>query len=533
MVIEVRVDNRQSSSGESPHILLERWTLTWYRSGRTGLDAWIGTTDTEKMIMLMMRRVALSSRLTQVTSLHKRSSPSQYEICYRIAPGPSTLHFGAADKTREVIFHGHIGHTAWHINNNASLAFTLNYRVNSWTPRSQPHLISAIPIIDNYQGGASSSHHSLSPSPLNTAPIASNAPRSGHYQSLSHGYGANPLAGQAHSLGNPPSHLANMVKSPSNPRVAQSPTGTSHSPLGPTRATSPGVPSGMSPAYAPFGAQPDDEYAAMPPQSPYRPMVPSGSHNNLYNPEPVGTAQYSASMPKPSSFDQYMATNRHGPSPSDLPSPRSYNQSPHHQSPQDRVPGSSPPGTDSRPVRMRSSSSSASLIAAGASTSISPYRMDSSIMTKSPPSQPVGLPLDMMGPPARTPSSSRVGPPIAFGNQPITTALATAGSRSSGVIQPFISSGLGNSASLVGSNPSPGTPLIDSATGDRTGSLSNLRHSLHLFQSLSHLPLPPGLVAELEAIAIRPLLQFEPKPYVDNLMGELRAFVLPADAPKR
>lgn len=464
MVLEVFVNNKQASPGEMQEILLERWQLTWHRMGRTGVQAWTGLHDNniDKTLVAMLRRVALSARLTQTMHLLKKAISSQYEIEYRILQSASTLHFGATDDRQTVIFHGHEGHLWWHINNHTSFSFTMAFRSNPWTPRSLPTHISPMAIINDYNPNAASSSPSTGAitgtSPAAQVPISSSAPR---YQPQTSQSPVHMFHQQQHQ---PPPHSAHL------PPVRSGVSDLGHH---------------VRPAFPLDG----DDYAANPLPHPVR--SPSGLiHEAYFRPSEKGNererpgegpfAAISTSLPKTSPPHGMGLPLHHSPgnagttgayvTPAGLPgeglSPRGGSMgtgfvsfggpshAPHapyapnsassggHPNPfahamgtspkypsqlgsvlgnsPDRVPGSSPPASSDRPVRTRSASNSASQILSSASTSISPYRVDlTSTMAKSPPSHQVGLPLDMIGPgtgPARPPSSGKL--PISFGASP-------------------------------------------------------------------------------------------------------------------
>ena len=449
LVIEVYVNNKQASAGEVQDVLLERWQLKYYATSFTGSEVWTGWMNSvETTLNSMMRRVAVSARMTQVLRLLKKATSTQYEVKYKILSTASTLYFGPTDDAVSVIFHGHapaggLTHKYWSMGKNATLSFIMTYRKNAWNPRTMPTHIgqAALKIIDDYMPGGSFSPVAAAAPLFQGSPLpqaSSSAPRlhSPHLPPLPH-----------HHL----AHQPPLLPQQHHPQQAQ------HQRVGSAGLRSPPPPPGEF-----------NDYSAAPPQasssssgamhSAYFGDIPSnmggGSSNVLFtHGAPTTSPPYASSLPKHSYLaamaDQQGYTHSsplHGPT-SDPTAARAGGNtaaaatgtSPHTrpgQSPTDRVPGTSPTSDDPRPIRVRSSSTSASPLIG--STSISPYRADlSATLAKSPPTHSV-LPLDMMGPPVRAPSSGRLSG--FFGSvAPITTTLTNRGG-SQGPASPFAAS---------------------------------------------------------------------------------------------
>lgn len=210
----------------------------------------------------------------------------------------------------------------------------------------------------------------------------------------------------------------------------------------------------------------------------------------------------------------------------------------------DRVPGSSPPTSSDRPQRIRSSSTSTSQILSGASTSISPYRVDlTSTMTKSPPTHNIGLPMDMIGP-ARPPSSGKL--PITFGGNPsqmgpaqshlspvvgttsstpVTTSILQANNSSSPIYRitsPYISSSNSFNPELSG---------VSLEESQRTGSWVAEEGWNSVIKKSPNLP--PTVLRETPFISASPYLTFEKKSFdeVVKKFNEIAHFVPPSLKP--
>lgn len=394
MVIEVYVHSRRvSAPGETEDLLLERWNLQWYRSSRTGEMVWTGWSHSpiEKTIVVMLRRVAVTSRATQLTRLFKKAGyGEQFELCYKITQRPSTLHFGPTDATKEIIFHGHKGHMYLHVGNQCSLSFSLSYRHNLWTPPTLPTHIAPMTILDNYVSRSATPpqhEHSSIAQPSSSAPRSSTRLNTG------------PLPSSAS-----PSHIT--ITPPYQPGAASSHAHPSQH----YRQHS-----GGSHSY-----QPTSGYTGSLERrpTPHLHHPPSSQSPEL---DEYSIRLQPTSLPRQEYLEQHYHNLHHPSAHPDPISPRSLTGgSSGHASPsllgQSPAPGTSPSDSSfMRPVRGRSTSTSASQILG--STSISPYRIDlNSTMARSPPMPTVGsasnqgLPLDMIGPSGgRIPSSSSIG----------------------------------------------------------------------------------------------------------------------------
>lgn len=410
MVIEVYVNNRLiSSPGETESLLIERWNLQWYRTPRTGEAAWAGWSRTpiEKTIVGMLRRVAISSRVTQISRLMKRNGyGEQFDVRYKIIQKPSTLHFGPTDVTKDVIFHGHKGHMYLDMGNQCSLSFFLSYRHNLWTPPTLPTHIAPITILDNYVSRSATPPNQQHAMPYDNNNPSTVVPSSSAPKLTS---GRTPTSVMPSSSS--PSHITITPPHHGGGAMSSHPAGTSSSYQSHHQHHHQRHPSGGShtPTIGSLG----------------RPTVhlhhpPSSQSPDL---DEYSVRLGTTSLPRQEYLEQHYRDLHQPTAHQDHPtSPRSLTGGSGHASPsflgQSPVPGTSPSPSDSsfmRPVRGRSTSASASQILG--STSISPYRIDlNSTMARSPPMPSIGsannntgLPLDMIGPSAgRYPSGTSI-----------------------------------------------------------------------------------------------------------------------------
>lgn len=580
MVIEVYVNNKQATESEVKELLMERWQLQWHRRETTGVEAWTGWMNSaEKTANLMMRRVALSSRMTQVMGLLKRASTSQYEVCYRISQTASTLYFGPTDETATIIFHGHAGHRWWHINSQASLSFTLTYRRNPWVPRSLPTHISGAAIFDDYihtSATASSYTDSAAASPLSPPPTGHYMPSSSvpnpTITSRTHAPGAvhaSPHQAPLYASNTPPNlshHQQPYYSQYPRQQNQQPPTGATRFPSTSPPTRQPPTTAEPSSSNSPYASSDvGDDYAALPPQSRGPPIQPAQQ-----SPSSAGMAAspppFSSSLPKQSywgntaNVDGNAATGTmagqtgtshlsFGPSSPRTPFPTTTaNAATLATSPTGgsnirndfktgapAVPGSSPTSDVSpRPVRVRSSSSSMSQLLG--STSISPYRVDlNTTMGKSPPTHQLPLPMDMIGGPSSRPSSA-ARLPTPSPSTPIPSATAAAA----------------NTTTTAGHTPTIRTittstsPWTHSAHGDfpnhaTSPSSSSYISDAHKYYDLAleydytnvlgthGALLPPTAREETPLIARLPTLSHDhaPPQYVFNLYREILSFTVP------
>lgn len=519
-------------SSEQEELLMERWHMTWHRKGQNGPDAWTGwAANATKTAMVMMRRVAVNSRITQVTRLQKKTGLGMtYSLHYQVLQSPSNRRFAQRADLAKVTFHGHEGHQYWHISDQASVSFTLSYMKDPWNPPTLPAHIGSQAIVDDYRGNTSSmTPPHVSPLPYtHQPPPSSSAP----FPNVS-GPVFNPLHHQS------PLQAHQSLQSPYSPlqhnHPHQSPQHQPYQapPYSPAIGSSPhfaitppyNAPAGSDPSHRPHhrqhsGGTPlsDQIGSRLPSHSSISSPYPPHSPEDDYSARPPSLSRLPLQHPPPSAYSPHSGEDMHsprslgsaggaGPFASRLGggagSLTALGTSPLGLSPDMRVPGTSPSSDVSypRPVRSRSTSASASQLLN--STSISPYRVDLQNTIRSPASLH-GLPADMMGP--FTPSHPSYIP-----------STATTPTPSVSVTDLLLSAGVGStSSSAAKENPIHLSSYHDSEEPIPENFIENAWEGMKL--------VPPVIAEESPKIAAMGRLTFKHANYISNLHQEIQDF---------